>query len=218
MKLDFEDVTVAGVAKSYGATLALARVDMTFQQETVTVIRGANGSGKSTLLWLLALLAHPTRGEIRYGGHGTERGNELRGRIGFVAHQLQLYPGLSGRENLMLAAQLFSIIDAPIRTLELARDLDLEEFWDRPVRTYSRGQAQRVAIARAILHRPRLLLMDEPSTGLDQRSADTLRAMIATQKAEGAIVVVVTHEMSFAEAVGDRVFQIERGRVVEHGS
>jgi len=109
VKLDFEEVSVAGLTKSYGPTLALAGVDLRFTAGTVTVIQGSNGSGKSTLLWLLAMLAYPTRGEIRYGQYGVSRADGLRGRIGFVAHQLQLYPGLSGHENLLLAAKLQSI-------------------------------------------------------------------------------------------------------------
>ena len=158
MKLDFEEVSVAGLAKSYGPTLALAGVDLSFGAGNVTVIQGSNGSGKSTLLWLLAMLAYPTRGEIRYGQYGVSRADGLRGRIGFVAHQLQLYPGLSGHENLLLAAKLQSIPYAEKRATDLCEALCLGEYWDRPVRTYSRGQAQRVSIARALLHEPRLLL------------------------------------------------------------
>ena len=109
MKLDFEEVSVAGLTKSYGPTLALAGVDLSFNAGTATVIEGSNGSGKSTLLWLLAMLAYPTRGEIRYGQYGVSRADGLRGRIGFVAHQLQLYPGLSGHENLLLSAKLPNI-------------------------------------------------------------------------------------------------------------
>ena len=174
MKLDFEEVAVAGLTKSYGPTLALAGVDLSFARGTVTFVQGANGSGKSTLLWLLALLAHPTRGDIRYGAHGIDRTDDLRGRIGFVAHQLQLYPGLTGHENLVLAAKLQGIPYADKRATDLCDALSLGEYWNRPLRTYSRGQAQRVAIARALLHEPRLLLMDEPSTGLDVQATEAL--------------------------------------------
>ncbi len=90
--LDFEQVSVTGLAKSYGPTLALAGVDLSFNAGTATAIRGSNGSGKSTLLWLLAMLAYPTRGEIRYGRYSVAHADDLRARIGFVAHQLQLYP------------------------------------------------------------------------------------------------------------------------------
>ena len=218
MKLDFEDVGVSGLAKSYGPTLALRGVDLRFEAGTVTVIRGANGSGKSTLLWLLALLAHPTKGEIRYGRYGAAHADGLRGRIGFVAHQLQLYPGLSGRENLVLAAKLQGIPYADKRAEDLGSALQVGEYWDRPVRTYSRGQAQRISIARAMLHEPRLLLMDEPATGLDVESTKAFIGLIEEEKQRGAIGVVVTHEAEFAEAVGDRVLQMRRGRLVEGDS
>ena len=218
MKLDFEEVGVTDLGKSYGPTLALAGVDLSFEAGTVTVIRGANGSGKSTLLWLLALLAHPTKGSIRYGRYGVAYADALRGRIGFVAHQLQLYPGLSGRENLVLAAKLQGIPYADKRAGDLGEALGVGEYWDRPIRTYSRGQAQRVSIARALLHEPRLLLMDEPATGLDVRSTDAFIGLIDQEKQRGAIVVVVTHEAEFANAVGDRILHMDRGRIVEPGT
>ena len=215
MKLDFEDVSVARLAKSYGPTLALAGVDLRFDAGKATVIQGSNGSGKSTLLWLLAMLAYPTRGEIHYGRYGISYADELRGRIGFVAHQLQLYPGLSGRENLVLAAKLQGISYADKRANDLCDALALGEYWDRPVRTYSRGQAQRVSIARALLHQPRLLLMDEPATGLDVASTASFIELIEQQKDEGAIVIIVTHEAKFADSVADRVLHMDRGRIVE---
>jgi len=215
VKLDFEEVAVAGLAKSYGPTLALAGVDLSFAAGDVTVIQGSNGSGKSTLLWLLAMLAYPTRGEIRYGRYGVSRADELRGRIGFVAHQLQLYPGLSGHENLLLAAKLQGIPYAEKRAADLCASLSLGEYWKRPVRTYSRGQAQRVSIARALLHQPRLLLMDEPATGLDVKSTAAFIELIEEQKREGAIVLIVTHEAKFADSVADRVLHMDRGRIVE---
>ena len=215
MKLDFEEVGVTGLAKSYGPTLALAGVDLSFEAESVTVIRGSNGSGKSTLLWLLALLAHPTRGEIRFGKYGAGRADELRGQIGFIAHQLQLYPGLSGRENLVLAAKLQGISSARRRAEELGRTLGTNEYWDRPLRTYSRGQAQRISIARGLLHEPRLLLMDEPATGLDVESTDSFIEHVERERQRGAIVVVVTHESKLASAIADRVLHMDRGRIVE---
>ena len=215
MEIDFEEVGVSGLAKSYGPTLALAGVDLGFTAGTVSVIQGANGSGKSTLLWLLALLGHPTKGEIRYGRYGSDFADELRGSIGFVAHQLQLYPGLSGRENLLLAAKLQGIGRAAERVRELGTALAVGDYWERPVRTYSRGQAQRVSIARSLLHEPRLLLMDEPATGLDRRSTESVVELIAQEKNRGAIVVVVTHEAHFADEIADRVLYMNRGRLVE---
>lgn len=215
MGIDFEEVTVSGLAKWYGHTLALAGVDITFQRGSVTLIQGANGSGKSTLLWLLALLSRPNRGEIRYGRYGVDRADELRARIGFVAHQAQLYPGLTGHENLLLAARFHRIPYADKRVSDLATALQLEDYWERPVRTYSRGQAQRVALARASLHEPRLLLLDEPATGLDANASTALIGLIEQQKQEGAIVLIVSHEWELAKRVSDRVLKLERGRVSE---
>ncbi|MFZ1865018.1 MAG: ABC transporter ATP-binding protein [Polyangiales bacterium] len=215
MELDFEDVSVAGLAKSYGPTLALAGVDLRFTAGSVTAIQGSNGSGKSTLLWLLAMLGHPTRGEIRYGRYGADHADQLRGRIGFVAHQLQLYPGLSGHENLVLAAKLQGIAYADKRATDLSEALALGDYWNRPLRTYSRGQAQRVSIARALLHEPRLLLMDEPATGLDAHTTQSLIGLIAQERRQGGIVIIVTHEREFAEAVADRILRMDRGRLVE---
>ena len=215
MEIDFEEVGVSGLAKSYGPTLALAGVDLRFTAGTVSVIQGSNGSGKSTLLWLLALLGHPTKGEIRYGRYGSDFADELRGSIGFVAHQLQLYPGLSGRENLLLAAKLQGIDQAAARVQQLGETLAAAEYWERAVRTYSRGQAQRISIARALLHEPRLLLMDEPATGLDTKSTGSVVELIEQEKNRGAIVVVVTHESQFAGRIADRVLHMNRGRLVE---
>jgi heme exporter protein A len=215
VEIDFEEVGVSGLAKSYGPTLALAGVDLRFTAGTVSVIQGSNGSGKSTLLWLLALLGHPTKGEIRYGRYGSDFADELRGSIGFVAHQLQLYPGLSGRENLLLAAKLQGIDQAAARVQQLGETLAAAEYWERAVRTYSRGQAQRISIARALLHEPRLLLMDEPATGLDTKSTGSVVELIEQEKNRGAIVVVVTHESQFAGRIADRVLHMNRGRLVE---
>lgn len=218
MQLDFEEVSVTDLAKSYGPTLALAGVSLRFEAGTTTVVRGANGSGKSTLLWLLATLARPTRGEIRYGRYTAADGDDLRRSIGFVAHQLQLYPGLSGHENLVLAAKLQSIPYSEKRAGDLRDALALGDYWDRPMRTYSRGQAQRVAVARALLHEPRLLLMDEPGTGLDAESTAELVALVEQEKRRGAIVVVVTHEAELSRMVADRVLYMERGRIVERAA
>ena len=215
MKLDFEEVSVTGLTKSYGPTLALAGLDLRFTAGTATVIQGSNGSGKSTLLWLLAMLAYPTRGEIRYGRYSVQHADDLRASIGFVAHQLQLYPGLTGRENLLLAAKLQGLPYAVKRTTDLCDALALGDYWNRPVRTYSRGQAQRVSIARALLHEPRLLLMDEPATGLDLQSTASCVELIRQVKRDGSIVLIVTHEAKLASTIADRVLQMDRGRIVE---
>ena len=212
MPPQFTTVTASGLVKMYGTTRALVGVDASFPAGVVTVIQGHNGSGKSTLIQILAQLARPTRGQVRYGKFTRRKARRF---IGLVAHAALLYPDLSARENLQLFAELHGLdhkaADAAVERFEL------KFIADRPVRTYSRGQLQRASLARALLSAPQLLLLDEPSAGLDHEGVDRLVSVVAEEKARGAIVVLVTHDSGFAERVGDRRLLLRRGRVVDGG-
>jgi heme ABC exporter ATP-binding subunit CcmA len=218
----FDRVEGRGLMKVFGPTRALAGVDVSFSAGTVTCVEGPNGSGKSTLLSLLALLARPTRGELRFGKHthGQDAGTDLalRARIGVLAHAPMVYPDLTAHENLAFYAQLHGLrTDGP----EVAAMVDrfgLGAWAQRPCRTYSRGQLQRVGLARALLHAPTLLLLDEPSTGLDDASTQQLLAAVKQERERGAMVVVVTHDRAFSEHIADRRIQLRQGRVVEEAA
>ncbi len=206
--LPFTTVRTEGLTKLYGRTPALVGVDAELRAGEVTVIEGANGSGKSTLVQLLAQLARPTRGTVVYGALS---GAEARRHIGLLAHAPMLYPDLTGLENLALFASLYGVAE---RELEALRErFELGAFAERPARTCSRGQLQRLALARALLPRPALLLLDEPSTGLDIRGVDRLATVIAEERERGAIVALVTHDAPFAERLADRRLRLDRGRV-----
>jgi heme exporter protein A len=214
--LDFDRVEAKGLVKTYGSTLALGGVDLSLRAGTVTVIEGPNGAGKSTLLGILTLLAHPTRGTLRFGDHDALAwAMQLRGRIGVLSHASFAYPDLTAGENLLLAARLYRVEAPEKRVAELRERFEIGSFGDRPVRTYSRGQLQRVAIARALVHQPRLLLLDEPSTGLDARSTSGLVTAVHDEKKRGAIVVVVTHDKDLVSAVADVRVSIVRGRIAQ---
>lgn len=215
MSLDFNEVSVRGVVKLFGATRALAGVDARFEAGAVTVIEGANGSGKSTLLSVLSLLTRPTRGEVRFGTQVAHDNELLRARIGLVGHAGLVYPDLNATENLELFASLYAVTDVAPRIAELRERFGLGEWADRPTRTYSRGQLQRLSLARALVHRPRLLLLDEPSTGLDHASTDRLAEAITAETAAGAISVLVTHDPVFASRLANHTVRLQRGRVVE---
>ena len=213
--LDFDAVTARGLVKVYGPTRALAGVDVTLAAGRVTAIEGPNGSGKSTLLALLALLARPTRGTLRFGAHdAAHAGPGLRARIGVLAHAAMVYPDLTGRENLSLFAELYDLADRDARIGAVLERFEIGAFVDRPARTYSRGQLQRVALARALVHAPRLLLLDEPSTGLDAPSVERLARAVDAERARGAIIALVTHDGPLAERLADARVRLERGRVV----
>jgi ABC-type multidrug transport system ATPase subunit len=216
--LDFDAIAVKDLVKLYGPTRALSSVSLELHKGAVTAVEGPNGSGKSTLLNVLALLTRPSRGELRFGAHDPRKHAGLRARIGLVAHPAMVYPDLTGHENLALTARLYALVEplAALRALE-AR-FELGAFMQRPARSYSRGQLQRLSLARALLPAPRLLLLDEPSTGLDQKSVERLCDAVREERARGAIVVLVTHDRELAAALADRRVQLERGRLVEVAS
>ncbi|HEY8432020.1 MAG TPA: ABC transporter ATP-binding protein [Sandaracinaceae bacterium] len=211
---DFTTVRARGLVKVYGPTRALVGVDATFEAGRVTAVEGPNGSGKSTLLALLAQLMRPTRGEIRYGDR-TRGGSELRARIGVLAHAPMIYPDLTGLENLRLYARLHELEDPEARVRSLVERFEIGRWGGRPARTYSRGQLQRIALARALVHSPRLLLLDEPSTGLDASAVARLERAVEEERARGAIVVLVTHDAALAERLAQQRIRLERGKVVE---
>lgn len=212
--MEFDRVEVKGLVKVYGATRALVGVDATFDAGAVTVVEGPNGSGKSTLLNILGQLVRPTRGEVRYGDTGVQKGSELRAAIGILAHAAMTYPDLSARENLALYARLYALADPTKIIDELVERFEIGRWGDRPARTYSRGQLQRLALARALMHRPRLLLLDEPSTGLDVRGVERLVTTVEAERARGAIVVLITHDPKLAADLADTTIKLSRGKVV----
>lgn len=213
MGLDFTTVEARGLVKVFGPTRALVGVDVRFDAGLVTVVEGPNGSGKSTLLNILAQLVRPTRGEVRYGEH-SRGGSELRAQIGVLAHAAMIYPDLTGLENLRLYAKLQGVADPEARVRSLLERFEIGRFRDRPARTYSRGQLQRIALARAVIHAPRLLLLDEPSTGLDARGVERLVRAVEEERARGAIVALITHDSALADRLGERRIRLDRGRVV----
>ena len=213
--ITYDRVEARGLVKTFGATRALAGVDATFPEGVTTVVEGANGAGKSTLMGILSLLVKPSRGTLRFGEHdGFAEAGALRGTVGVLAHSALLYPDLSGFENLQLTASLHGLAQGVAKTrLERAMErYELGAFLDRPARTYSRGQLQRLALARALLHQPKLVLLDEPSTGLDAASTKRLVHVVDEERARGAIVVVVTHDEAFAEAIATARLRLARGR------
>mgnify|MGYP001628001437 CR=1 FL=1 len=211
----FDRVEVKGLVKVYGATRALVGVAARFEAGAVTVIEGPNGSGKSTLLNILGQLVKPTRGEVRYGDLRAESSIALRAAIGILAHAPMIYPDLSSRENLRLFGRLHGLPTDAAHLDALFDRFEIGRWGERPARTYSRGQLQRLALARAVAHAPQLILLDEPSTGLDVKAVSRLERTVDEEKARGAIVVLITHDAGLADRLAERRVVLERGRVKE---
>jgi ABC-type multidrug transport system ATPase subunit len=205
-------IELHNVRKAYGPVRALAGVSCRFEAGRVAVVRGANGSGKSTLLSILGTMTKVTSGRVDHGDLGRSR-QQIRRTLGWLGHESLCYPDLTGRQNIELAASLHA--QDPERAYGRASErFDLAAFADRPVRTYSRGQRQRVALARALVHSPRLLLLDEPTAGLDAVTTERLMVVVREEAARGATIVLVTHDPAFARAVGQDEVLLDHGRCV----
>ena len=208
-----ERIEVQKLVKTFGATVALRGVDATFRAGRLTLVEGANGSGKSTLLGILGTLVRPTSGAVEYAPLGADRAL-VRRHIGWLSHETLAYPDLSGRQNIELFASLCGIDVAP-EWPAVADRFELGPFVDRPLRTCSRGQKQRISLARALVHEPAVVLLDEPTTGLDKAGVARLLGIVDREVARGALVIVVSHEPElFRERARGRLV-LARGRVQE---
>ncbi|HJO38602.1 MAG: ABC transporter ATP-binding protein [Vicinamibacterales bacterium] len=212
--VDFDRLVFDDVSRYFGRRRALAHVSFESCAGEVVGLVGPNGAGKSTVLALAATTLQASSGQVCYGDRSAaELGPALRGRVGLLAHELQLYPELTARENLEFFAALFGLDRVAERSVEALERAGLGSRADDPVSGFSRGMRQRVALERALLHDPTLLLLDEPFTGLDEASAEVLIERLRTLKAAGRIVLLTTHDFENAEAVVDRVMLLKAGRV-----
>ena len=214
MSVDFESVSLVDVSRHFGRRRALSRVNLTLHAGDIVGLLGPNGAGKSTMISLLAALATPTSGEVRYGErHARDMGPELRQRIGMLAHELYLYTELSARQNLDFFARLYGLDPAAVVDAALER-AGLADRGNDDVSGFSRGMRQRLALERALLHQPRLVLFDEPFTGLDDRAVSVVSDRLRSLAASGAIVIVATHDLDVADGLVTRVALIREGRLL----
>jgi len=203
-----------GIGKTYGGRRALVDVNAELASGQVTAIVGPNGAGKSTLLGILSTLVTPTAGELRWDAEVLARGSMARAAIGYVGHEPGMYGDLSATQNLILFAELYGLDRPGARATAMLARVGLGDVPpDAAVRTFSRGMQQRLALARALLHEPSLLLFDEPGSALDPAGAAWLSAELATERAAGRIVVLVTHDLDAAGAITDHLIVLRRGRV-----
>jgi sodium transport system ATP-binding protein len=214
-------ILVEDVCKQFGAVPALAGVNFSAQDGQTTALLGPNGAGKTTLLRLLVGLLRRDRGSISIDGVDPAlEPMKVRANIGFLTDQFGLYERLSTREYLTYFGELNGMTGAAIarRIDEVAVLLGMHDILARQGKGFSQGQRIKVALARTLLHRPRHLLLDEPTRGLDVMSTRALRRALATLRADGCCIILATHVMQEVTHLCDDVIVIANGKTVAQGS
>src|SRR5438552_13044689 len=214
-------VRVEGVVKRFGATVALDGAGLEVPAGMVFGLLGPNGAGKTTLVRILATLLAPDAGRAEVLGHDVEREpaavRELLGLTGQFAAVDEL---LTGRENLEMFGRLFKLSrdEARRRAAELLERFDLADAADRPARTYSGGMRRRLDLASSLLTQPRILFLDEPTTGLDPRSRNEIWTTVRELVREGTTLLLTTQYLDEADELADRIAVIDHGRVIAEGT
>jgi polar amino acid transport system ATP-binding protein len=218
-------ITTKNLYKSFGDHVVLNGIDETIQKGEKVVVIGPSGSGKSTFLRCLNLLETPTDGQIWFEGTEiTDKNAEIdkiRCKMGMVFQQFNLFPHLSVLENITLAPVTLKLMDkkqAEEKAIELLKRIGLVEKADAYPKQLSGGQKQRIAIVRALAMNPDVMLFDEPTSALDPEMVGEVLDLMAELAEEGMTMVVVTHEMRFAQKVGTRVLFMDEGKIVEQNT
>ena len=210
----FDHVELRDVSRHYGRRRAVSHVSLTARRGDILGLLGPNGAGKSTIIGMLATLVAPSSGAVLFGTRSVaESGPAVRGAIGLLAHELHLYPDLSARQNLRFFAELYGLDSGEVvpHALDAA---GLTERADDIVSSFSRGMRQRLALERSLLHGPRLVLFDEPFTGLDDRAVGIVSDRLKHLAGAGAIVILATHDLDLADGLISRLAVIRQGKLV----
>ena len=209
-------IEINRVTRKYGKKVAVNEMSLTAPAGEVLAFLGPNGAGKTTTIKMMVGLLQPTAGNIRICGHDVvQEHRQAQAKVGYVPDQPHLYDKLSGRETLEFMAQMYgmppdevaSSIDQQIATFELA------EFVDQLSENYSHGMKQRTVFAAALVHKPEVLIVDEPMVGLDPRSMRLVKDLLRQQANDGATVFMSTHTLAVAEEIADRVGIVDHGNL-----
>jgi ABC-2 type transport system ATP-binding protein len=213
-------IEVVHLRKMYKTTRAVDDISFRIARGSITGLLGGNGAGKTTTIAMIMGLVLPTSGRVQVLGYPMPEGAaEVLGRMNFESPYVDMPMRLTVRQNLTIFGKLYAVENVRERIAQLASDLDLEEFLDRPNGKLSAGQKTRVALAKALINQPELLLLDEPTASLDPDTADWVREHLETyRKTHEATILLASHNMFEVERLCDRVIIMKRGRIEDDDS
>lgn len=205
-------INVQNLTKTYGKIIALNNVSFNFPNSKVIAIMGENGAGKSTLLKILTGILPFDSGEVFIDNHSIIKDSiKAREKIGYLPEMPEMYERLTGREFLFYIASLRKLQNAEEKIKEITKNIDINDFLDYEIGTYSKGMKQKISITSAIMHNPSNLLLDEPVFGLDPLTAKKIQDFI---KKQTGTTIIATHSTQLVEQVADSVYIIERGNII----
>ncbi len=214
-------IEVEGLRKLYGDFVAVGGVSFTAEPGKIFGLLGPNGAGKSTIIGCISGLLQPTEGTVRVNGHDvTKDGDTAKKGLGVVPQELSLYEDISATENLMFWGGAYGLTGPELknRAKEVLTYTGLLDRAEEPVKNYSGGMKRRINFGCAIMHRPKVLLLDEPTVGVDPQSRVRLFEMVKEQLADGTAVLYTTHYMEEAEILCDELAIVDRGKLVADGT
>jgi ABC-2 type transport system ATP-binding protein len=214
-------ISIKGISKRYKKVVALDDVTLEVRKGGVTALLGPNGAGKTTLVRIMATLLPPTSGRATAAGLDIVKdAQKLRAVIGLAGQYAAVDEFLTARENLEMVGRLYHLTkkQAKTRATELIKQFDLEDAADRTLKTYSGGMRRRLDLAASIIIHPKILFLDEPTTGLDPRGRFALWNIIRDLVKDGTTVVLTTQYLEEADQLADRIFVIDHGRIIAHGT
>ena len=213
-------IDVSRLVKIYKKTRAVDDISFRIARGSITGLLGGNGAGKTTTIAMIMGLVLPTSGRVQVLGHPMPQESALvLGRMNFESPYVDMPMRLTVRQNLTIFGKLYAVENLSARIAELASDLDLTDFLDRPNGKLSAGQKTRVALAKALINQPELLLLDEPTASLDPDTADWVREHLETyRKTHEATILLASHNMLEVERLCDRVIILKRGRIEDDDS